>query len=107
MTVLCLLETEPSGGAIDASMRALTVGAALASSAGEDLGAAWFGAEPDVDTEALAAAGVVQGWAIASPRLSGYAPLAWARALSGLAASGDGYAGGPGGLVSAVVAAAT
>ena len=106
MTVLCLLETEPSGGAIDASMRALTVGAALASSAGEDLGAAWFGPEEAVDREALAAAGVVRAWAIASPRLSGYAPLAWAQALSGLAADG----GGPvssGGTVSAVVAAAT
>src|SRR5215470_11622887 len=85
MTVLCLLETEASGGAIDASMRALTVGAALASSAGEELTAAWFGPEDAVDREALAAAGVARAWAIASPRLSGYAPVAWARALSGLA----------------------
>jgi electron transfer flavoprotein alpha subunit len=106
MTVLCLLETEASGGAIDSSMRALAVGAALASSADEDLAAAWFGADDAVDGEALAALGVARAWAIASPRLSGYAPLAWARALSGLAADGS-EAVAAGGPVSAVVAAAT
>ncbi len=43
MTVLCLLETDAAGGAADASLRALTVAADLARSAGEDLTAAWFG----------------------------------------------------------------
>jgi len=43
MTVLGVLETEPGGGAADASLRALAVAGALAASAGEDLAAAWFG----------------------------------------------------------------
>src|SRR5215469_2516584 len=103
MTVLCLLETEPGGGAIDASMRALAVAGELAGSAGEELAAAWFGPQEAVPKEALTDSGVVQAWAIGSDRLAGYAPLAWARALSGLASG----AGSPGGAASAVVAAAT
>ena len=106
MTVLCLLETEAGGGAIDASVRTLAVARALASSAGEELAAAWFGPAVAVDGEALASAGVARAWAIGSERLAGYAPLAWARALAGLSAGGAGKPGG-GGPVSAVVAAAT
>ncbi len=111
MTVLCLLETDAGGGAADASMRALAVAGALAASAGEDLAAAWFGPVDAVDRGPLAAAGVARGWAIWPDELSGYAPLAWARALAGLASAGSsGSAAGPpgsGGPVSAVVAAAT
>ncbi len=111
MTVLGVLETEPGGGAADASLRALAVAGALAASAGEDLAAAWFGPVGAVDRGGLAAAGVARGWAIGPDELSGYAPLAWARALAGLASAGSsGSAAGPpggGGPVSAVVAAAT
>ena len=111
MTVLGVLETEPGGGAADASLRALAVAGALAASAGEDLAAAWFGPVGAVDRGGLAAAGVARGWAIGPDELAGYAPLAWARALAGLASAGSsGSAAGPpggGGPVSAVVAAAT
>jgi electron transfer flavoprotein alpha subunit len=105
MTVLCLLETEPAGGAADASMRALAVARELAKSAGEDLAAAWVGPDEAVDAGGLVAAGVAVGIAIGSAGLSGYAPLAWARALAELAARADGPGGG--GPVSAVLAAAT
>jgi electron transfer flavoprotein alpha subunit len=116
MTVLCLIETDAGGpaagsggssprvgGATDASLRALAVARELAASAGEDLAAAWFGQVAAVPAAGLAAAGVSLAWAIGSAELSGYAPLAWARALAGLS-SGDSGGAGP---VSAVVAAAT
>lgn len=103
MTVLCLLETDAGGGAADASMRALAVARELAGSAGEDLAAAWFGSADVIDHGELAAAGVARAYAIGSGALSGYAPLAWARALAGLAA---GLPGGSG-PASSVVAAAT
>jgi electron transfer flavoprotein alpha subunit len=109
MTVLCLIETDAGGGAADASMRALVVARGLASSAGEDLAAAWFGPTGAIDPGGLVSAGVSSGWAIGSAGLSGYAPLAWARALAGLATELPGLPGRPGGAgpVSAVVAAAT
>jgi electron transfer flavoprotein alpha subunit len=119
MTVLCLIETEPAGGAADASVRALAVARELAKSAGEELAAAWVGPEAAVDAGGLVSAGVAVGIVIGSAGLSGYAPLAWARALAELAARGDGPGGGGpgggpgggglggGGPVSAVVAAAT
>jgi electron transfer flavoprotein alpha subunit len=99
MTVLCLIETD-AGGATDASLRTLAVARELAESAGELLAAAWFGPGTAVPAQDLAAAGVTSGWAIESAQLSGYAPLAWARALAGLSS-------GSAAPVSAVVAAAT
>lgn len=110
MTVLCLIETEAGGGAADASMRALVVARGLADSAGEDLAAVWVGPAEAIDPAGLVSAGVSSAWAIGSAGMSGYAPLAWARALSGLAADLPGLPGGVGperGPVSAVVAAAT
>ena len=115
MTVLCLIETDAGGGAADASMRALAVARGLAGSAGEDLAAAWFGPVEAVSPGELVVAGVTRAWAIGSAELPGYAPLAWARALAGLAAdpsldpSLDPSAGplGAFGWLSAVVAAAT
>jgi len=103
MTVLCLIETDAGGGGSDASMRAAAVAAGLARSADEDLAAAWFGAADAVDQAELLRAGFRSGHAIGSGALSGYAPLAWARALAGLSAAR------PGGFepVSAIVAAAT
>jgi len=110
VTVLCLIETEAGGGAADASMRALVVARGLADSAGEDLAAVWVGPAEAIDPAGLVSAGVSSAWAIGSAGMSGYAPLAWARALSGLAADLPGLPGGVGperGPVSAVVAAAT
>jgi electron transfer flavoprotein alpha subunit len=110
MTVLCLIETEPAGGAADASMRALAVAMELAKSAGEDLAAAWVGPVAAIDPEGLVSAGVAAAIAIEPAGPSGYAPVAWARALAGLAArdAGPGDDGrGGGGPISAVVAAAT
>jgi electron transfer flavoprotein alpha subunit len=111
MTVLCLIETDAGGGGVDASMRALAVARALAGSADEELAAAWFGPADAVSPGELTAAGVGRAWAIGSAELSGYAPLAWARALAGLAAdpSVDPAASplGGSGWISAVVAAAT
>ena len=115
MTVLCLIETDAAGGAAgsggssprvgmaDPSLRTLAVARALAASAGEELAAAWFGPAAAVSAADLAAAGVSSAWAIGSPALTGYAPLAWARALAGLA---SGSAGGTE-QISAVLAAAT
>ncbi len=115
MTVLCLIETDAGGGGVDASMRALAVARGLAGSADEELAAAWFGPAEAVSPGELAAAGVGRAWAIGSAELSGYAPLAWARALAGLAAdpvtgsAADPAAGplGGSGWISAIVAAAT
>ncbi|HEX7993790.1 MAG TPA: hypothetical protein VF506_07700, partial [Streptosporangiaceae bacterium] len=85
MTVLCLIETD-AGGAADGSLRALAVARELAASAGEPVAAAWFGPVEAVPAADLGAAGVSSGWAIESAKLSGFAPLAWARALAGLSA---------------------
>ena len=103
MTVLCLIETDAGGGAADASMRALAVARGLATSAGEDLAAAWFGSAEAIDPGGLVAAGVSSAYAIGTAALSGYAPLAWARALAGLATGGPDAAA----VVSGIVAAAT
>jgi len=103
MTVLCLVEVD-ADGIRDPSLRALAVARALAESAGEDLAAAWVGAETVGDSGWLAFAGVGRGYAIDVGADAGYAPVAWARALAGLAAADGGDESGP---VSAVVAAAT
>jgi len=103
MTVLCLIETDPAGGAADASLRALAVAADLAASADADLATAWFGPPGAAVAADLAARGARRGYAVEPPELTGYAPLAWARALAGLAA-GPPDGAGP---AIAVVAAAT
>src|SRR5712691_593150 len=98
MTVLCLVEIA-DGSVRDSSQRALSVATALAGSAGEDVAAAWVGSGEAVSRAELSAAGVGVGYAILLGAGIDYAPLAWARALAGLA--------GVAGPVSAVVAAAT
>ena len=113
MTVLCLVEID-ADGIRDPSLRALAVARTLAGSAesaespgpaGEDVAAVWVGGEDAVRGEALSAAGADRGCAIDLGAVAGYAPVAWARALAGLATSG---AAEPGfGPVSAVIAAAT
>src|SRR5215472_7127253 len=94
MTVLCLVESEadragradPAGGIDDSSARALALAGALARSSDEDLAAAWFGEVEAVTQGELLRMRVDRAFAIASGELSCYAPLAWARALAGLAA---------------------
>lgn len=105
MTVLCLVEHR-DGEAADMSLRALTFARALAGSSAENLAAAVFsppGADPAAPAPAdtgpagdglletgltglLSGYGVSDAYVIESPRLAGYAPQAWARALSGLTA---------------------
>jgi electron transfer flavoprotein alpha subunit len=103
MTVLCLIEIDAVGGAADACLRALDAAARLASPAGEDVAAVWFGAADAVGHAELNAAGASRGYAVGSGELTGYAPLAWARALAGLAAEHPGSTD----PVSAVLAAST
>jgi electron transfer flavoprotein alpha subunit len=124
MTMLCLVETDGSGGVREASKRALAFGRSLAQSAGEDVAAAWIGPADAVRPSELSAVGVGVGYAISLETGARYAPVAWARALAGLAigpggAGGAGGAGGIGGIsgirgigvtgesASAVIAAAT
>jgi electron transfer flavoprotein alpha subunit len=104
MTVLCLLEID-EGGIAEPSLRALGIARELARSADEELAATWFGAAGAISGNDLFSLGVGKAHAIESlgpldPATGGgdYAPLAWARALAGLAAGGG---------ASAVLAAAT
>lgn len=86
MTVLCVVEAD-EGGLADSSRRVLAFARGLAGSSGENLAAALFGPAAGVPAGELGECGVPDGYAIDSAELTGYAPLAWARALSGLAAS--------------------
>jgi electron transfer flavoprotein alpha subunit len=81
VTVLCLVELDGTGAA-DASLRALTFARDVAGPGGS-LAAAVFGEAPA--GEELAAYGVTDAYVIEPGRLPGYAPLAWARVLAGLA----------------------
>jgi electron transfer flavoprotein alpha subunit len=81
MTVLCLVEPDRDG-VTDVSLRALTFARSLAGS----VVAVVFGTAGSVPVSDLAAYGVADAYAVQSPRLTGYAPQAWARALAGLAA---------------------
>jgi electron transfer flavoprotein alpha subunit len=104
VTVLCLVEQDGDGAA-DASLRALAFSRELAASdqAGGGAGAAGlaavvFGRLAGPMRDALAAAGLTDAYVVESDRLTGYAPVAWARALAGLMASSS---------ATAVVAAGT
>jgi len=81
MTVLVLAELD-GGAPADASLRALTLGRSLDSSA---LAAVVFADSAAVTADALAAYGVTDVYLIEPASIEGYAPQAWARALSGLA----------------------
>ena len=97
MTVLCLTELDGPGVA-DASLRALSFARQLAAPAGEGLAAAAFAPAGQLPADLLGAWGVADGYAVTSPMLTGYAPVAWARALAELAGACS---------ASAVVAAGT
>ncbi len=83
MTVLGLLERDGDGLA-DSSLRVLAFSNALARSSGTGLAGVLFGPAAAVPAGELAGYGVPDAYAIDSPLLAGYAPVAWARALSGL-----------------------
>jgi electron transfer flavoprotein alpha subunit len=96
VSAVCLVELDGAGAA-DASLRALTFARSLArpeparpsSSAhpgGGTLTAVLFGDAAALPLETLAAYGVTDAYAVGPGRLAGYAPLAWARVLAGLAA---------------------
>jgi electron transfer flavoprotein alpha subunit len=97
MTVLCLLELDGDAVA-DASLRALALAGNLAVGRGEDLAAVTFGEPAAGVLEALASCGAGEVYAVGSPVLTRYAPVAWGRSLAGLI---------PVASPSAVVAAAT
>jgi electron transfer flavoprotein alpha subunit len=101
--VLCLLERDGDGVA-DGSLRALVLAGSIAGSLDGGLTAVMFG-PPPAGTDAggallaeVAAAGVTELCVVSADGLSGYAPLAWARALEQLVVAGQ---------AAAVVAAAT
>jgi electron transfer flavoprotein alpha subunit len=88
MTVLCLVELDGTGAA-DASLRALTFARDVAAPGGQ-LAAVVFGEAGALAGEApagetLAAYGVTDAYVVEPAQLAGYAPLAWARVLAGLA----------------------
>ena len=84
MTVLCLVE--PDGvGLADSSLRVLAFARGLAQSSGRGLAAVIFGPAAGVPAGELGALGVADAYVIDSPEFTAYAPVAWARALSGLA----------------------
>jgi electron transfer flavoprotein alpha subunit len=88
MTVLCLVELDGTGAA-DASLRALTFARDVAAPGGQ-LAAVVFGEAGALGGEApagetLAAYGVTDAYVMEPAQLAGYAPLAWARVLAGLA----------------------
>ncbi len=84
MTVLCLVETDAAGLA-DPSRRALAFARRLAGTGAEPVAAVTFGPVSEPLAAGLSAAGAAQVYAVTAAGLDGYAPLAWARALAGLA----------------------
>jgi electron transfer flavoprotein alpha subunit len=82
MTVLCLVELDGDAPA-DASLRALTFARPLAATG--ELAAVLFGVASPELMQALAGYGVTSAYVTGPDQLAGYAPLAWARVLAGLA----------------------
>jgi len=101
--VLCLLERDADGAA-DGSLRALVLARSVAGALGGGVTAVVFGpslAGPDADgavVAGVAVGGAAELCVVSAEGLSGYAPLAWARALEQLVVARQ---------AAAVVAAAT
>jgi electron transfer flavoprotein alpha subunit len=95
VTVLCLVEHDASGAA-DASLRALSFAHGVAG--GAEVAAVLFGPAGDVPRDVLASYGATSAHVAEPGHVPGYAPLAWARVLAGLATQTG---------AAAVVAAAT
>ena len=88
MTVLCLVELDADGAA-DASLRALTFATRLAGAGPggpPPVAVVLFGPADHVPGDALAAYGASSAHVVEPGHLDGYAPRAWARVMSGLAA---------------------
>jgi electron transfer flavoprotein alpha subunit len=85
VTVLCLVEVD-GGAAVDASLRALRFARGLAGPDGRVVALA-FGAAAAMPANALTAHGVTAIYAVEPTAVPGYAPVAWARVLGGLAAA--------------------
>jgi electron transfer flavoprotein alpha subunit len=85
VTVLSLVELDGAGLA-DSSLRVLAFAHGLAQSSGRGLAAVVFGPAAGVPTGELGERGVADAYAIDSAEFTEYAPVAWARALAGLAA---------------------
>jgi len=81
MTVLCLVELDDSDPA-DASLRALTLARTLGDTSVRSV---VFADSDRVPASTLADYGVTDVYVIEPSTLEGYAPLAWARVLAGLA----------------------
>jgi len=86
MTVICLVEHD-GNDTIDASLRALSFGRALAESSRDPLAAVLVGEVADRTFETLASFGVSEAFAVESGEFGSYAPVGWARALVELARS--------------------
>lgn len=84
MSVLCLVEHD-GGEPLEASLRALTFARRLAVP-GEPLAAVVMGGIPDATRAILASFGAGDLYSVLFEETDSYAPLAWARALAGLAA---------------------
>jgi electron transfer flavoprotein alpha subunit len=82
--VLCLVEQDEDG-VIEASRRALTMARSLAASSDSPLAAALFDTAAPSTPSSLAAFGVASAHGVTWDGLDGYAPVAWARALTDLA----------------------
>jgi electron transfer flavoprotein alpha subunit len=85
VTVLCLAERDGAGLA-DSSLRVLAFARGLAESSGGGLAVALVGPAAGTPAGELGEQGVADAYVIDSPEFTAYAPVAWARALSGLAA---------------------
>jgi electron transfer flavoprotein alpha subunit len=81
-TVLCLIERADDGGVADTSLRALTFARCLAGG----VVAVVFADAGSVPVAELSSYGVRDAYAVEPAGPTGYAPVAWARALAGLAA---------------------
>jgi electron transfer flavoprotein alpha subunit len=72
-------------GPADASLRALSFARSLAGADGGPVAALVFAEAARVPSDVLASYGVSDAYVVEPARLAGYAPLAWARVLAGLA----------------------
>jgi len=81
--VLCLVELDANGAA-DSSLRAVAFARGLAGADGQ-VAAVMFGDADRVPGAALSVAGADAAYVVEPAALPGYAPVAWARALAGLA----------------------
>ncbi|HWG63591.1 MAG TPA: FAD-binding protein [Streptosporangiaceae bacterium] len=107
MSVLCLVEHSGDGSLADPSLGALALAGGLAD--GEGLAVVLFGELSLLAAAELGSHGVSDAYVVGPGSVDGYAPLAWARVLAGLAAGPRAAGGGPaaGPAAGVVIAAGT